>query len=914
MPAPTVLIPTFKVLTNANAESQPIVAAGRDGRFVIAWSAVNGAQNDVLGYLYEGRSIGAETLGTIANVSATSTDIQANPDAAILTDGRVVVVYESENAGNRDIRLDIYTRNIDGTYTRTTSGQLVNSSNTAGQQFMPEIVALTDGGYVVAWQDSNSSVIMNTKYTSAGAVTAFGSFPVSINQAAGAFNFDMTALAGGGYAITYFGIGGLTPPKFIIFEPDGSPVAFDAEASAQTSGASHGTSAITQLSNGNVVVAWYDNDDNGVGYRIFTSAGAPVTGDLLAPEVGSAQGQMPRIAAMLDGRFMIVFAGIADAGGVYGQMVNAGGSLDGSSFAIDADPAAGQPEIETTADGRVIVTWRKSGDVFAGVYEPRANGANVTGSSADDNYVGTDFVAIADTITGGSGRDAIQGLNGPDLLAGGSGNDTLLGGDGDDVLEGGADGDLIYGGNGADQIFANTAVSPSGSTIADTMFGDAGADTITGSGGDDVIDGGAGADSLVGGIGADTYIIDNTGDLITEASSGGYDIAVATANYTLPANVEQLVVQGGATAGTGSATANYLYGGNSGLSLTLNGGGGDDILFAGLAGGNTLIGGSGVDTLLIYGGNNQANGGLGSDIYYTYTATDTLSEAGGDGIDTVYANWNITLGAGFEQLVLFGAAATAVGSADANIIYGNGTLGAVNLFGFAGADVLFGGASNDALDGGSENDYLFGLGGVNTLVGGAGSDIFYVETLGNTVVENAGEGFDTLYSNAAGITTLAANVEQLILYGASTGGTGTALGDYIYGNASGNALSIEGGDGFDYILGSNQNDTISGGFGNDTIDLRGAGAAGNDSLFYKQVANFGSDYVIGFDSDPVGGQDVIDILGMGYGAASFGTTIIIGASGGDTLVTFQGATNLAGTIIRLQGVNAATVTSADFVF
>ena len=470
-------------------------------------------------------------------------------------------------------------------------------------------------------------------------------------------------------------------------------------------------------------------------------------------------------------------------------------------------------------------------------------------------------------------------------------------------------GDILLG-----NALANTITGTAG---GDSIDGLGGGDSLLGQGGNDTLNGGTDTDTLIGGDGSDFYFVDNTADVVTETNTvvatGGFDIVTASVNYTLSDNVEQLVVLGAATQGTGGNTANYLYGGNSGLSLRLDGGGGDDVIYAGLAGSNTLIGGSGIDTLLVYGGNNQANGGLDNDIYYTYTATDTLSEAGGGGIDTVFANWNITLGAGFEQLVLFGSANIAVGSADANTMYGNGTAGAVNLFGLGGADVLFGGAFNDALDGGSENDYLFGLGGVNTMVGGSGNDIFYAETLGNSVVELAGGGFDTLYFNGAGTTVLAENVEQLILYGAATGGTGSSLGDYIYGNASGNALSIEGGDGFDYILGSNQNDTISGGFGNDTLDLRGAGAAGNDRLFYKQVANFGSDVVIGFDSDATGGQDLIDILGMGYGNVSFGTTIIIGASGGDTLVTFQGG-NLLGTILRLQGVAAATVTSADFVF
>jgi Ca2+-binding RTX toxin-like protein len=899
MPAPALLTSTFLVRSLTGLDREPTVAAGRDGRFVIAWDDLNAGLYFRPDTVYQGPTVGAGGLGAVQNLdSGTTGSAFINHDAAVLTSG--AVVFAGQLGAASDITFAIYGKNPDGSYAISNSGFVTSA---VGNQFRPEIAALTGGGFVVAWEDASDTTVKFQRYDAAGApVGGVGSIPVDANQAGGSFNFDLVGLASGGFAIADRGTGGVTATKFSIFDSSGTAIVSNADASADIGG-SHGATAITQLSNGNIVVAWYDSDGGGVGYRIFNSNGVPLTADKLIPGSGSLSGEIPRIAPTLDGRFMIAYSGGISSGGVAGQMVKADGTLDGASFAIDADVTAGAPEIETTADGRIVVTWVRNADIYAAIYDPREAGVNVTGTSGVDSYVGTDN--FSDTLAGLGGNDALFGL---------FGNDVLDGGDGNDTIEGGLSSDQSFGGDGDDLIYAASAAAPSGSAANDTMYGGAGSDTIIGSTGNDYLDGGTGADSLVGGANGDTYVVDNAGDIVVEAAAAGYDIVIVlNGTYTMAANLEQAVVQGGGTGVTGNSEVNYLYGGNSGLSLNLDGAGGDDVIFAGLAGGNTLTGGSGVDTLLIYGGNNQANGGLGSDIYYTYTATDTLSEAGGDGIDTVYAIYNITLGAGFEQLLLSGAANNAVGSADNNIIYGNSTSGAVTIFGLAGADVLFGGAFNDALNGGTENDYLFGLGGVNTLIGGAGSDIFYVETLGNVIVEAAGEGFDTMYSNAAGISQLGDNVEQLILYGASTGGTGTSLGDYIYGNASGNALALSGGDGFDYILGSNQNDTFIGGFGNDSLDLRGGGAAGNDLVRYNQVGNFGADTVFGFDSDATGGQDLIDISGMGYGVVSLGSTIIIGASGGDTLITFQGATNLAGTIIRLQGVNAATVTGADFL-
>jgi Ca2+-binding RTX toxin-like protein len=397
-------------------------------------------------------------------------------------------------------------------------------------------------------------------------------------------------------------------------------------------------------------------------------------------------------------------------------------------------------------------------------------------------------------------------------------------------------------------------------------------------------------------------------------ATGGYDIVTSSANFTLSDNVEQLVLIGGATIGVGGATANYLYGGSSGLSLNLDGGGGDDVIYAGLAGGNTLVGGSGVDTLLIYGGDilaNSANGGLGADIYYTYSVNDVLSEAGGDGIDTVYSSHNITLAAGFEQLLLFGSATTATGSGDNNIIYGNSTTGAVTLSGLGGADVLFGGAFNDSLLGGSGVDLLFGLGGTNTLVGGDDTDVYYIETATNTVTETLTGGFDTMYSNFAGTTTLAANVEQLILYNDATGGIGTLLGnDFLYANSVTvtGGVTLDGLGGNDYLLGSAFADILIGGLGNDQFELTSGGA---DKVRYNTSGNMGADTVYNFNA---AGDDLIDLTGLGYNSGAIGGAITVTTFAGGTLISFVGVGPLVGTTINLVGVAVGNVTSADFAF
>ncbi|MHC2017818.1 calcium-binding protein [Methylobacterium sp. CM6247] len=433
------------------------------------------------------------------------------------------------------------------------------------------------------------------------------------------------------------------------------------------------------------------------------------------------------------------------------------------------------------------------------------------------------------TQTGGDGNDTLRGGIGGDTLNGGAGNDTMIGGRGDDTYIVDSAGDTVVedADEGEDTVRSSVtytlpdnvenlvltgtgSIDGTGNSLDNSIVGNGGDnrldgaggnDRLTARGGDDVLIGGTGDDIMRGGAGDDVYVVDSTGDQVIEAADEGNDTVRSSVTYSLGANVENVILTGsGAIDATGTGGADGLTG-NTGDNR-LDGGSGDDTL-SGRAGNDTLVGGAGADTM---------RGGTGSDTYVVDDAGDRVIELTQEGNDTVRSSIDYTLGANVERLVLTGAGdLDGTGNTLNNAIFGTGGDNVLN--GGGGNDILFGKGGADILDGGTGND---------TMHGGLGDDTYFVDRVGDKIVELPGEGNDTVYSSVT--YSLSANVENLVLTGSrNVSGTGNALDNDITGNDGSNRLS--GGAGDDVLTGNGGNDTLLGGSGADTM----RGGTGNDT-------------------------------------------------------------------------------------
>ena len=487
--------------------------------------------------------------------------------------------------------------------------------------------------------------------------------------------------------------------------------------------------------------------------------------------------------------------------------------------------------------------------------------ARMIGGTGNDLYYvdGSDTIVEAlsegtDTVESSSTHTLAANVENLTLISwagningtGNTDNNSIIGSDGSNKLTGAAGNDTLDGGNGDD-----------------TLRGDDGIDSLVGGAGNDQLDGGVGADRMLGGLDNDTYVVNDAGDLVTEGISQGDDTVQTDLAYTLGLNVEHLLLTGGASVnGTGNTLDNALTG-NSGNN-SLSGGTGDD----------TLNGGTGSDTLV---------GGAGNDLLIINDISDVITELAAGGTDTVQSSISFTLTPGvLENLTLTGSAANGIGNSFNNVILGNG----VNnlLQGDDGNDSMVGGGGTDTLDGGDGNDTLDGVGSIATLIGGLGNDLYVIDS-GDTIVEFAGEGTDTVSSHLN--HTLASQFENLVLLGSAVSGAGNAVANDINGNDEGNNLS--GGDG---------NDTIDGGNGKDIL----SGEAGVDSLF----GGDGDDLLDGGD----GADRMTGGLGDDTYIISVASDIVVeaaGAGSGYDKVQSSLALNLAVNVEELQLLGSANI-------
>ena len=207
-------------------DQEPVITVLNDGSYAVAWWAwPNNGQGNAYVQKFNGDGTSAGNTITLSGPDGdASWDKQ--PSITALTDGGYVVAWSGYASGS-GIMADIMIQRFDSQNNLVGSMKQIRGSD--NNDTVPEITATTDGGYVVVWRGgdtaTNQSDVYAQKYDASNNPVS-GTQKLSGTSANGTNDHlpQVTALPNGGYAVAWYGINTGTNYDIFVQAFDGSGV------------------------------------------------------------------------------------------------------------------------------------------------------------------------------------------------------------------------------------------------------------------------------------------------------------------------------------------------------------------------------------------------------------------------------------------------------------------------------------------------------------------------------------------------------------------------------------------------------------------------------------------------------------------------------------------------------------------
>lgn len=427
------------------------------------------------------------------------------------------------------------------------------------------------------------------------------------------------------------------------------------------------------------------------------------------------------------------------------------------------------------------------------------------------------------------------------------------------------------------------------------------------------------------------------------AAAGG-DIILLEAGYSnerAVLSVQDLTVQGGAASLNielvlGTGIGDVTLGGLADIQVFDNGtnnnitGNGGDNYFRVSGGADVVLGGGGLDRLVINYADavtsvigtigSVTDGGTRSVTFddsvedftiLTGSNNDTVTTGDGDNLlRTADGNDTITSGHGDSRIYAgAGNDTVSTGDGDNTVVAGAGdntvTTG-------AGADLVFSGRGDDTLETGGGNDQVQVMGGIDTADTGVGRDLLTVDysdlvtdVTGSISGGSAPGGYSGLVADVTGHSVTFTGVEHFrITTGAGNDNVRTGGGGDTLGGGLGNDF-FHGASGADVLTGGGGADTLSGGRGADVLN----GGGGDDRFVFDDL-----DSIIGAGDliTDLRAQDTIDLsrIDADTGAAGdqgFVRVDTFSGAAGEATLRYQAAGDVTRLILDTDGDGGADI-------
>ncbi|MDH5535951.1 MAG: hypothetical protein OEZ08_10345, partial [Betaproteobacteria bacterium] len=335
---------------SANTQGATVVAGLASGGFVVAWSSDHVIKGNFDVYLRryaaDGSALDAQDIrvntSLVGNQGMLQGDVSSQLDITALAGGGFVLVWAGgTSSGDNNVWMRVYNR--DGS---ARTAETMVPTATKGNQALPTVEALSDGGYIISWTSQYADVdkygIQFRTYNADGSVRGLAMDPndsfangaatgISADQAGSQFGARIEAAGGGNFVISYTSTpgstnrypsnaGGGADTKAYLYDSAGnkimdlSPPNLANDNGLMNSNDAAGATHALPLSNGNYVIAREsDANSDDVLFTLLNAAGTPIVTGVSVGQTQSAEQHLPRLAEMRDatgagtGNFAVLF-------------------------------------------------------------------------------------------------------------------------------------------------------------------------------------------------------------------------------------------------------------------------------------------------------------------------------------------------------------------------------------------------------------------------------------------------------------------------------------------------------------------------------------------------------------------------------------------------------------------------------
>jgi Ca2+-binding RTX toxin-like protein len=437
--------------------------------------------------------------GTQFLVNTTTKYHQQNVSLHSLKGGSFVAVWEDDSRTGADtsswaIRGQLF--NTDGT---KRGGEFLINTVTSGNQRDPQVTVLSDGRFVVIWEDATQDQIRARVFSAEG-VALGNDFQVGTALTSGSPNPSIAALSNGGFAVAYE-----TVDRDIVVQAFSASIErAGAEVVVNTPATGDGNDPVIVAMSGQFAVFFEEwGSEDRVHGRIFNNDGAATSASVEIPASGTDAHLYDLAAATLKGG-QIVTAWVENAldpnpaednyiRSIKAQILNPDGSKRGSEIVIKSSVTEylERPAITQLADGGFAVSYfvdepdTNSKDLYLATFD--SSGVRVQADMLVERTYPKSVHYSASLTTLDDGRIVV------------SWNDLVSDWDNND--------------NGIHaQIIdpRHKAISLNGTSFNDQYIGTRFNDRLKGAAGDDRLEGAEGKDTLTGNAGKDVFVFDTT--------------------------------------------------------------------------------------------------------------------------------------------------------------------------------------------------------------------------------------------------------------------------------------------------------------------------------------------------------------------------------------------------------------------